>query len=245
MLKRTYSYNGNTLETSSSQLRRTQSNRNISPDEQLGTEFFYNNPALFNRYMPIIKEVNKQEMENASNQILSSLNNDGWFFDVPERRIAETEQEKKEREHIGAWYERCSSTKENLDNMERHLEWMFDTRSYFHFVCYMNGHPIGVIMLRHVSDKIYHEPEVLYLITHLGIQNCAYLLVEKAVNKSYQLGSLGNLKVRVANDYLQKRVYSRFGFINIDQENMQLRPFERQQWIFYSHKREFRFSNNC
>ncbi|MDE9471365.1 hypothetical protein, partial [Xenorhabdus bovienii] len=71
------------------------------------------------------------------------------------------------------------------------------------------------------------------------------LLVEKAVNKSYQLGSLGNLKVRVANDYLQKRVYSRFGFINIDQENMQLRPFERQQWIFYPHKREFRFSNSC
>ncbi|MDE9591143.1 hypothetical protein, partial [Xenorhabdus bovienii] len=69
MLKRTYSYNGNTLETSSSQLRRTQSNGNISSDEQLCTEFFYNNPALFNRYMPIIKEVNKQEMESASNQI--------------------------------------------------------------------------------------------------------------------------------------------------------------------------------
>ncbi|MBI6549712.1 GNAT family N-acetyltransferase [Xenorhabdus lircayensis] len=244
MLKRTYSYNGRISDISFNRLSRVGSNRTISSIELLNTEFSYNNPALFNSYMPVVNEVSKQEMERANNKILFSLSNDKWFFDVPRRNVIETEQEKKEKKQMEAWHERCLSTKNNLEYMKSHLEWMTNSKSYFHFVCYINSQPIGVIMLKYSSDNRFCEPEVSYLITHLGIQNSAYLLMEKAVNKSYQLGVLGNLTVNVANDFLREKVYSRLGFISVGTEEMHLRPFERKQWIFYPHQREFRFLGN-
>ncbi|OTA21574.1 N-acetyltransferase [Xenorhabdus beddingii] len=246
MLKKSYSYNGNISKIPSYRLNRTGSNVTLSLTDLLDTEICYNNPGLLKGYIPIVNEVSKSEMERANDQILSSLNNDRWFFDLPRRNPVETEQERKERGRLEAWHDRCISTKDNLEYMKSHLEFMINGKNYFHFICYMGNQPIGLIMLKYASDEKLCYPEVLYIITHTGIQNCAYLLMEKAVNKSYQMGALGNLKVNVADDFLKINVYAKLGFISVGKDEMQLCPFTaRQQWVFYHYRGEFRFLGNC
>ncbi|MDC9588663.1 GNAT family N-acetyltransferase [Xenorhabdus sp. XENO-10] len=259
MLKRTASFNSYIHKTPSYSLSRSKSFHSLPPDNILKINVNYQNPRLINGYVPVIRETNIEKGIIAVNQIYQSIKTDGWIShisntgdisDITKREKEIYKKQEKTREDL--WNMRCCITYNLLNKMQKLLNLlkkMGDTQNHTCFVCYNNTKPTGVILIRkyhsqHSRVKAYY-PEIIYLITHPGIQNCAYLLMEKAVNISYQMGYHGKLKLTIATDELSPKVYEKMGFIKMkepDNMKMTLDPNGNKAWIFSPSHGGYRFT---
>ncbi|WP_323853795.1 hypothetical protein [Xenorhabdus koppenhoeferi] len=231
----------------------------------MNTNVAYQNPRLINGYIPVVKEVSKQQALQCIDNFMCSLQTEGWFCntskskevmyeeeDVLYEKTEEEQREKNKTEEMDKqklWEIRCNFTKEVASGMVVTLKKspmiMNHPDRYNYFVCYIGSVPIGMLLLTlfyYDKDDTFQENEPLYpeihlLVTHPGIQNCASLLVERAVNKSYEFGCLGNLRVPVKNNskILSDNVYARMGFTKFTNDqavDMKLKPSESHLWLF-------------
>ncbi|MBI6549406.1 hypothetical protein [Xenorhabdus lircayensis] len=264
MLKRNHSFNSYMPTTSSNTLSRRRSFSAFPPEEIVSTEVAYKNPGLINGYIPIVKEVNKKQAIQGVEQILHSFQSEGWFCRTLKRvRYGETaDQGKKRQEEIDAqklWKIRYRAARNIALGIEKILEESSRIRNnpegYAYFVCYIGSMPIGILLLTcffYDKNDIFQEneplyPEVSLLVTHPGIRNCSTLLVEQAVNKSYEIGSLGNLRLSVKNgsEILSNAVYARMGFIKLIDDDMMLKPAESNLWLFSPSYGGYRYKGYC
>ncbi|WP_340608447.1 hypothetical protein [Xenorhabdus bharatensis] len=268
MFKRRYSLNLNMPKKDdilqSNNLTRLSSFRTrTSPSEEsLSPETVYNNPKLINGYIPIVREVSKDEAIIALQKMQTSLKTEGWLCQSPKKeRWKSAEQKKAWHEDLiaqASWKKRSrralamvSSIKETLKKSPYIIK---KSEDYAFFILYIGIVPIGAMVLvyHYYDDEESFEyntpvyPEVSLLVSHPGIRNCAYLLIEKAVNKSYQVGCLGNLKLSVkdGNEILSQNVYSKMGFIKLTGADMSLNPSTSSLWQL-SASEGYRFIGLC
>ncbi|MDC9596911.1 GNAT family N-acetyltransferase [Xenorhabdus anantnagensis] len=190
----------------------------------------------------------------AVNQLYQSIKTDGWISHINDMTKREKEiYKKQEKTREDLWDIRCCTTYNLLNKMQKLLNLlkkMGDTQNHTCFVCYNNTKPIGVMLIRKYNSKHNspYYPEINFLITHPGIQNCAYLLMEQAVNISYQMGYHGKLKLTIATDELSPKVYEKMGFINMkepDNMKMTLDPNGNKAWVFSPSHGGYRFTGTC
>ncbi|OTA21945.1 N-acetyltransferase [Xenorhabdus beddingii] len=264
MLRRNHSFNSHMPLSSDNALPRRRSFSIFPPIEILNTEVAYNNPGLIKGYIPIVREVNKSQVLQSVRQISDSLISEGWLCQTPRRvkqgkRNEQRTNRNEELDEQKLWKKRSRTARNMVEGIEKVLELSpyikKDPNNYSYFVCYMENVPIGILLFIHffydntehfqINEPIY--PEVALLCTHPGIRNCSHLLIEKAVNKSYELGYLGNLKLSVknGNEILYNVVYSRMGFLTLADEDadadMFLQPSESNLWVFSPSYGGYRF----
>ncbi|MDC9594493.1 GNAT family N-acetyltransferase [Xenorhabdus sp. IM139775] len=252
MLKRNNSVDSYIHKFLSESLTRSKSFHSLPPDNILKLNINYNNPRLINGYVPVVRETNISDGISATTQLYQSIRTDGWINHI--NNVTEREKEihqKKEKTREDLWDMRCCITYKLLDNLKKlltYLKKIEDTQIHACFVCYINTNPIGVMLMRKYYSlysrvKSYY-PEVNFLITHPGIQNCGHLLMEKAVNMSYEIGHHGKLKITLATDELSSKVYEKMGFIKSDNMRMTLTPNENKAWLFSPNHGGYRFKGN-
>ncbi|OTA19040.1 N-acetyltransferase [Xenorhabdus beddingii] len=246
MLKRINSFNGYI----SKRLFQSPSFNILPPDNILNININHNNPRLINGYIPAVKEVELNEAISSVSQLHHSILNDGWF-----NHILDIDNQKETRQEIrnktGLWNMRCHTTNKMLVTMtekfnKNHLDkkdQYCDTYAYF--ILYIDRIPIGAMLFKGYTDESIVYPEIELLVTHPGIQNCAYLLMEAAVNKSYQIGCIGNVKLLMAEEELYGYVYARMGFTHWTCNELILIPSQSDVWIFTPPHGGYRFKGTC
>ncbi|MBD2795750.1 GNAT family N-acetyltransferase [Xenorhabdus sp. 18] len=245
MLKRNNSFDSYSPKFLSESLTRSKSFHSLPPKNILNININYQNPRLINGYIPVIRETNIENGIISVTQLYQSIRTDGWISHI--NNVAEREKEihqKQEKTREDLWDMRCCITYSLLDKLAKFLTYLKemektqkkDTQTHACFVCYINTKPIGIMLIRKYYSlygrvKSYY-PEMNFLITHPGIQNCGHLLMEKAVNMSYEMGYHGKLKLTLATDELSSKVYEKMGFIKSDYMRMTLDPNENKAWLF-------------
>ncbi|PHM73984.1 GNAT family N-acetyltransferase [Xenorhabdus kozodoii] len=265
MLKRSASFNNSHIrKTHNSDIKKTDSlSRSTSfhalpPKSILNIDVNYKNPILIRKYKLAIRETDLNKGLAATNQLYTSIITDGWISHINDMTKREKEiYKKQEKTREDLWDMRCCITHNLLNKLKNHLNRlnkMEATQNYTFFVGYNNTKPIGVMLIRKYHTRssgvkaISDYPEINYLITHPSIQNYSYLLMEKAVNMSYQMGYLGKLQLIIATDELAPNVYERMGFIRIkelDNTKMILDPNGNKAWIFSPAHGGYRFTGAC
>lgn len=256
MLKRTASLNSYIHKTSSDTLFRSKSFHILPPRNILDININCQNPRLINGYMPAVRETEVEEAIKAATQLYQSIQTDGWMKhiqNITEREKAIYKIPKEARTSEDLWDMRCCITHNLLNKLTKLLTLIKntgDTQNHAYFVCCINNKPIGAMLLRKYYSK--HNPPyfpgISFIITHPGIQNCAYLLLEKAVNMSYKMGYRGKLKLTLATDELSQKVYEKMGFIKMetpDNMKMTLDPNENSAWTFVPDHGGYRFIGTC
>ncbi|MDE9454333.1 hypothetical protein [Xenorhabdus bovienii] len=241
MLKRNNSFEDYISKIQSESLSRSKSFHSLPPDNILKANVNYNNPRLINGYIPTVRETSLEEIINTVKHLYESIKEGGWtshIKNVTERKDEICKKNQKTRED--AWDMRCCMTYNLLEKLQKLLNILLKTgcfKNHAYFVCHINTQPIGVMLLRKYyssySRVTAYYPEVNFLINHPGIQNCAYLLMEKAVNTSYKIGYQGKLKLTLATDELSSKVYQKMGFTHIkgpDNNKMELNPNGNSVW---------------
>ncbi|MBI6548114.1 hypothetical protein [Xenorhabdus lircayensis] len=264
MLKRTNSLNAYIRRTSSRTLSRSRSFHSLPPNDILNININHCNPKLINGYVPsIVKKVNLQEMVMAVNKLYYSIGKDGWLDQILNLiedsddityHINEIEN-KRGKTADDFWDLKCSITLNLLIHVQDEINDRVqngDDKNFVYFICYIQNVPIGMMIIRCYEEVMLYRydpdlryyPEVTYLIMHPGLKNCAYLLMEEAVNMSYKIGCHGKLKLSIATSALSE-VYRRMGFIHYTQEDMALDPNGNRAWIFSSGHDGYRFTGTC
>ncbi|MDC9596912.1 hypothetical protein [Xenorhabdus anantnagensis] len=264
MLKRNPSSHSYIHRTSSGSLSRSNSFHTLPSDNILNINVNHHNPRLINGYIPIIKKVSLQEAERAVIKLYDSIKNDGWLSHINNTYRRKCDIEKKASlSSEESWDLRCCITDELLSTVKDNLSFRLKSKNqnlyqfcnYAYFVCYTTHFPtnsvssqimpIGIMLFAYNEcDEFLHYPEVSYLITHPGIQNCAYLLMEKAVNLSYQTGHHGKLKLTTATSHLS-RAYNRMGFVDDTKNTMLLDPNNNRAWLFSPEHGGYRYTALC
>ncbi|OTA19041.1 N-acetyltransferase [Xenorhabdus beddingii] len=191
------------------------------------------------RYVPVIKKVDLQEARKIVDKIYNSIEEDGWFSHIEDIDNDRQHLEKKaNKTPQDLWNLRCCITKSMLihtKNVIKESNEKFGVnKNDAYFVLYINRTPIGIMTLIYYAETPPYYPEVSLIITHPGISNCASLLIEKAVNISYEMGFHGKLKIITESSELPSKVYNRLGFINGNNRGeMLLNPNENKFWAFY------------
>ncbi|MDX7986326.1 hypothetical protein FE392_03105 [Xenorhabdus sp. 12] len=268
------SYTPKTLSEPSS-LTRSKSFNVLPSYHELKLNINYNNPGLINGYIPTVKEVSITEGIAAANRIYQSILEDQWVSHIESINEMERETDKKRKKemelkmaielhkdrletHEELWNMRCKTTYNYLIKLRR-ISDLNQRHGYSqknnYFVCDINTVPIGIMLLNKDFDKkVLKEdknnislccPIIHFIITHPGIQNCAYLLIEKAVNISYQMGYHGKVKLVIATKELSPKVYEKMGFIRVQEADntiMLLNPNGNSAWSFLSNEDGYRFT---
>ncbi|MBD2809708.1 hypothetical protein ID853_02105 [Xenorhabdus sp. Vera] len=246
MLKRTNSFDGYINKTSTDSISRSKSFDTLPPDNLLNINININNPRLINGYIPVVRETNKQETINKVNNIHNTIIRHGWFSHIEDiNNQNKTIQKIRDKKLL--WDMRCHTTNRMLLKVKEKLSepiLKYD-ETYAYFILYIDITPIGVMLFKGYTDESIVYPEVEFLITHPGVQNCAYLLMEKAVNKSYQIGCSGNLKLSIAEEELYGNVYSRMGFTRWTCNELILVPSRSNAWFFSPNHGGYRFKGTC
>ncbi|PHM39661.1 N-acetyltransferase [Xenorhabdus mauleonii] len=264
MLKRTNSLNSYIHKSPFKNLSRSNSFDSFPPNNIKEININYNNPKLTKEYIPsIIREVKLHDMINIADKIYFSIGNDGWFDQI----LNIIEDENDLETHINGisgkigkttddiWDLKCSITLNQLIHVKNELYDRSQTgedKNFIYFTCYIRNIPVGImivkcyeeVMLYRYDPDLRYYPEVTHLVMHPGLKNCAYLLMEKAVNLSYEKGCHGKLKLAIATPELSN-VYSRMGFIHYTQDEMSLDPNGNNAWTFTSNHGGYRFVGTC
>ncbi len=241
MLKRKNIFEDDIPKTQSESLFRSKSFHVLPPDNILKSNVNYNNPRLINGYIPTVRETGLDDAINAAHQLYQSIQTDGWISHINSMTEREKEiHQKNKKTWEETWDLRCCITHRLLRNLQsflKKLKYMKSFENHTYFVGYINTQPIGIMLLRkyysQYSRVASYYPEVNFIITHPGIQNCAYLLMEKAVNTSYKIGCHGKLKLTLATDELSPNVYQKMGFVHTkgpDNTRMELDPNGNRCW---------------
>ncbi|MBC8953004.1 hypothetical protein [Xenorhabdus sp. PB62.4] len=264
MLKRTNSFNSYIHKISSKNLSRSTSFHSLPPNNILNININHNNPKLINGYIPsIVRRVNLQKMVIDTKRLYYSIGEDGWFDHIL-NRIEDSDdlascideiENKRGKTADDSWDLKCSITLNLLIHVQNELDDRLqngEDKNFVYFICYVNNTPIGIMIIRCYEEVMLYRydpdlryyPEVTYLIIHPGIKNCAYLLMEKAVNMSYKIGCHGKLKLSIATPALSE-VYRRMGFIHYTREEMALDPNGNRAWTFSPSHGGYRFTGTC
>ncbi|REF25561.1 hypothetical protein BDD26_0052 [Xenorhabdus cabanillasii] len=264
MLKRNSSFNSYIHKTPSGALSRSNSFHTLPPKNILNINVNHHNPRLINGYVPIVKKVTLQEAEIAAKKLYNSIKQDGWLSHIENTyRRRDNIEAKSSLSTEELWDLRCCITDSLLCTVKDNLSFrirkkdgaLYQGCNYTYFVCYTTHFPtdsvtslmmpIGIMLFTYNEDDHYpYYPEVSYLIIHPGIQNCAYLLMEKAVNLSYQTGHHGKLKLTTAISHLS-RAYNRMGFVNYTESTMLLDPNNSGAWLFSPEHGGYRYTASC
>ncbi|MBC8945678.1 hypothetical protein [Xenorhabdus indica] len=264
MLKRNSSFNSYIHKTPSGTLSRSNSFHTQPSKNMLNINVNHHNPRLINGYIPIVKKATLQEAEMAVRKLYNSIQQDGWLSHIENTyRRRDNIEAKSNPSTEELWDLRCCITDSLLCTVKDNLSFrirkkdstLYQGCNYTYFVCYTTHFPtdsvsslmvpIGIMLFTYNEDDHYpYYPEVSYLITHPGIQNCAYLLIEKAVNLSYQTGHHGKLKLTTATKHLSN-AYNRLGFIDDAPYSMILDPSNSKLWVFSAANGGYRFTGLC
>ncbi|MBC8953062.1 hypothetical protein [Xenorhabdus sp. PB62.4] len=236
MFKKTYSFNKDIEKMQSNSLTRSKNLSTSLPDNLSNIEI--NNQMLIHKLSFIeSREVNLQEAKNAINKLLNSIREDKWLDHIEDTEYTwRNIEEKKLKTPQDLWDLRCCITEQILISMRYDInEDSRKIKDFIYLVCFIKTMPIGIIQLKCDDNSL----EVNNLVTHPGIKNCAYLLMEKAVNLSNDMGFEGKLKLMTATDELN-RVYHRMGFID-NNDYMTLDPNGNNFWTFCTEDRVYKF----
>ncbi|PHM50456.1 hypothetical protein [Xenorhabdus miraniensis] len=243
MFKKAYSFNKEIEKMQSNSLARSKNLSTSLPDNLSNIDI---NKQMLIHKLPFIAsiEVSLQVAENAINKLLNSIREDKWLDHIEDTEYTwRNIEDKKLKTPQDLWDLRCCITEQTLISMRYDInEHNRNTEKYFYFVCYIQTIPIGIIQLKHYDIEKQNSLTVNNLITHPGIKNCSYLLMEKAVNKSYEMDFNGKLQLMTATDELN-RVYHRMGFIDND-DYMTLDPNGNNFWTFYTEDEVYKFNNS-
>ncbi|MDX7986327.1 hypothetical protein FE392_03110 [Xenorhabdus sp. 12] len=202
---------------------------------------FFNNPNCMSSYSVYnmrVKEVSYQEAKQAIFIIEESIMKQGWFSHIKDFKNGKDDiEDKEEKTSQDLWNLRCYLTKDILNDIKQSLpegNQNYNAPNVAYVICYMGVSPIGIMVVtleEEEEDGYLVYPEVNYIVTHPGVKNCAYLLMEKAVKISYEWGCYGKLKLIPATDELSG-TYQRMGFKPYDngRDLMVLNPKDSPVW---------------
>ncbi|MBI6550005.1 hypothetical protein [Xenorhabdus lircayensis] len=140
-------------------------------------------------YNPIIRETNIIDTLYLLMKLRKVMIKDDWTYSC-----AGTDME------IRKWNNRCTNSLEMLYQLEKTLKDILNSTcsnnsSHFTFTYYINEVAVGFLLLYTSAKYPPHVPSINILTIHPGIRNTGYRLIEHAVNKSFEIGYSGNLKI--------------------------------------------------
>ncbi|WP_167371861.1 hypothetical protein [Xenorhabdus beddingii] len=169
----------------------------------------------------IIKEVGSEKALIESQKIINNIQGNGWGYNI--YGPLENEQYK--------WNNRYNDTLEIVKNILRINTIKAYVKYKIFFVAYFKAVPIGILQFTPASHTSYGLPKIDFLATHCGIRNCAALLIEYAMNKSFELGSDGKLILSSLQG--ARQAYVNLGFISHgDTHLLILDPNNSDKWHF-------------
>ena len=94
--------------------------------------------------------------------------------------------------------------------------------------CFVAGAPAG-FMLIDLDCHVSQWPYIVLMVTHPGSQGVGGLLIEHAVQRSLETGSLGALTLLAENDN-SRAAFKHLGFVQDSDHYLRLEPSTSEQW---------------
>ncbi|KMJ43487.1 hypothetical protein AB204_19470 [Xenorhabdus khoisanae] len=183
-----------------------------------------------------IREVGLQDALCIANRIRTNMINGDWFIGSNQSRQLSQDQER--------WNSRYKATYGILTQistiLESKLEGVSASIEHYFFVMFFQETPIGMLIFSNNKAKATEPSSIVEFVTHIGVRNCGFLLMEYAVNKSKTLGKNGNVKLIPAP--AARGVYFQYGF-GYQGGYMVLEPAKSDKWGFWAG--EYYFKASC
>ncbi|PHM37232.1 hypothetical protein [Xenorhabdus innexi] len=186
----------------------------------------------------VIKIVNQQDAINAAKRVLTETMSNNWdsFISAENQfRIRRLDEEQCR------WISRYKNARNIFDYIIDSCEIDTETSSeQKHFIiAYFRGVPIGILYLLIKESNVL--PEVVFLVTHCSIRGCGALLVERAINKSLELGKGADIRLLPLEDENVISAYENMGFMQSHGE-MVLYPAQcSAKWRFNAAKNCYKY----
>lgn len=148
--------------------------------------------------------------------------------DIRENWKPEYGNKKEQDQEVTNWNERHFNSTSLLLDLKLATSGHFEQRQAL--VAKVGETPVGILYMNFFSST----PYIQDLVTHPGSSGVGCMLMEKAVNESYQHQQQGVLKLFPLDETCQK-VYEKMGFVMMDDQNyMLLEPSKSDAWWFDS-----------